>query len=49
MLTICSVSIGQNKTEDVLVDRNEKVISKSKIKKAENISSQKTIEMFFKY
>ena len=49
MLSIYSVSAGQNKTQDVLIDRNGKVISKSKIKKTENRSSQKTIEMFYKY
>ncbi|WP_163401515.1 hypothetical protein [Flavobacterium fluviatile] len=49
MLIICSISRGQNKTEDILVDSNGKVISKSKIKNTEKISSEKTIEMFYKY
>ncbi len=49
MLIICSISRGQNKTEDILVNSNGKVISKSKIKKTEKISSEKTIEMFYKY
>lgn len=45
---ITSISTGQNKTQDVLVDANGKVISKSTVKKSINRSPEKTIELFYK-
>ena len=46
---ISYLSNGQNKTEDITVDSNGKVISKTKIRKSKNITSEQTIEMFYKY
>lgn len=49
MFCISYDSNGQSKTEEVTVDSNGKVISKTKIKKSENVTSEQTIEMFYKY
>lgn len=48
MFWITSASIGQNKLEEVLVDPNGKVISKTKLKKSITRSPEKTIEIFYK-
>ena len=49
MFCISYVSNGQSKIEEVTVDSNGKVISKTKIKRSENVTSEQTIEMFYKY
>ncbi|EJL63843.1 hypothetical protein [Flavobacterium sp. CF136] len=49
MFCISYVSNGQSKTQDVIVDSNGKVISKTKTGKTKNTTSEQTIEMFYKY
>ena len=49
MFCISYVSNGQSKTQDVIVDSNGKVISKTKTGKTKDTTSEQTIEMFYKY